>query len=405
MKKVIIIGGGASGLACAITSARLGNEVLIIDKNKNVGKKILVTGNGRCNYFNEDFTTSHYTSYNGELLEDIITNDNKYDVLEFFDSLGIVPNIKNGYYYPSSSQAVSIQNILYTECKLNNVKFNFEEVVNNVTYNNGFTVYTNKGKYNCDKVVIATGSRALYDTEVECIGYDIAKSFGHKIKPVLPGLTKLNGNETFFKEWNGIRTDASLELYFNDQYVRSERGEIQLTSNGISGICTMTLSNYAVHFINNKDNVYVKINFLDFLDIHTSIEFIDFIKNRNSKLHGRTISELFDGVINYKLSNLLLKLAKINLDNKVINLEDSKLLLLGELFTGFKLNIDSYSGFKDAQICTGGVSLEEVNVHTFESKKQRGLYIIGEVLDVSGDCGGYNLGFAWLSGIKAGADI
>ena len=117
MKKVIIIGGGASGLACAITSARLGNEVLIIDKNKNVGKKILVTGNGRCNYFNEDFTTSHYTSYNGELLEDIITNDNKYDVLEFFDSLGIVPNIKNGYYYPSSSQAVSIQNILYTEIR------------------------------------------------------------------------------------------------------------------------------------------------------------------------------------------------------------------------------------------------------------------------------------------------
>lgn len=405
MKKVIVIGAGASGMVAAIEASK-NCKVMILEKNKNVGKKILITGNGKCNYFNEDFTINHYNSSNKGLLGEVINSENKEKVLTFFDKLGLIPRIKNGYYYPYSNQAVSIQNILLTELRTRNIEIKTEEIVENVSYqNNQFTIKTNINSYKADNVIIATGSKACYDTIYDDIGYNIAKSFGHKILPVLPGLVQLRGEENYFKEWNGIRSDAKVSLYIDCSLIKTEVGEIQLTNYGISGICTMQLSNYAVLALNQNKNVFVKINFLDFLDINNSNEFLNFIKERDSKLKNRTISELFDGIINYKLANLIFKLTKIKLDSKISELSDTILLKLGETLTSFNLKITGYNSFKDAQICVGGVSIDEVNLKTCESLKQKGLYIIGELLDISGDCGGYNLGFAWLSGILAGEHI
>lgn len=403
--KVVIIGGGAAGMVAAIKASR-NNEVTIIEKNKNVGKKILITGNGKCNYFNDDFAVKHYNSKNLELLDEVITEYNKEKVLDFFDKIGVIPKVKNGYYYPLSNQAVSIQNILLTELKLQKVEMKTEEIVLAIEYKNKqFLIKTDKNIYKADKVILATGSKAGFDTIYDDIGYKIAASFGHTIIPVLPGLVQLKGKANYFKEWSGIRCDAAISLFIDDKLVREEIGELQLTNYGISGICTMQLSNYAVPAINFKKDVQVKINFLNSLNIKTEKEFINFINKRNSKLKDRTLDELFDGIVNYKLVNLILKLVGIKNNNKLETIKEETLKELAKLFIAFPLRLNDFNSYKDTQICLGGVSLNEVNLANFESKKQEGLFIIGELLDVNGDCGGYNLGFAWLSGILAGESI
>lgn len=405
MKNVFVIGAGAAGMVAAIEASR-NNKVTIIEKNNSVGKKILITGNGRCNYFNDDFQAKHYSSTNGELLAKFINEVNKRKVISFFDSLGIIPKIKDGYYYPYSNQAVSIQNVLLTELKVNKVSLKNNETVQNIKFqNNHFFIKTDQNSYKADCVVLATGSKAYYDDTNSDIGYNIAASFGHTIIPVLPGLVQLKAQGNFFKEWSGIRCEAKCALYIENKLIKEETGEIQLTNYGLSGICIMQLSNYANSAIFKKNAVDIRINFLNCLNINDEFDFIEFIKNRNELLKMRNISELFDGILNYKLVNLILKLANIKNTIEVKDLSDSKLLELGQKLTTFSLKITDYNSFKEAQICLGGVALNEVNLETFESLKQKGLYIVGELLDVNGECGGYNLGFAWLSGILAGSSI
>lgn len=403
MKKVIVIGGGASGLTASIYAKENGCDVTIIEKNNTLGKKILVTGNGRCNYFNEEFNISHFNSDNINLLNDIINEKNVNKVKEFFNKLGIISKVKDGYYYPYSNQAVSIQNSLITEIENKKINTILNTTVLNIEYeNDNYIVETDNGIFKCDAVVIATGSKALYNTEKEDIGYKILKKLGHKIVPVLPGLVQLKGKANYFKEWNGIRCDAKISLYDNDNLIKSEVGELQLTNYGISGICTLQLSNYAVKLLNQNKKTHVIINFLSFLNINTKEDFINYFNKRNNNLDNRNISELFDTILNYKLSNLILKLSKIDLNKKYDDLNDFELNNLINNMINFKLEIIDYNSYKEAQICLGGVSLEDIELTKMESKKMKNLYVSGEVLDVAGDCGGYNLGFAWLSGILVG---
>lgn len=406
MKKIIVIGGGASGLTASIIAAQNGCAVTIIEKNATLGKKILVTGNGRCNYFNEDFNIDHFNSENKKLLEMIINDENKIKVKSFFSKLGIVSKIKDGYYYPYSNQAVSIQNSLITEVKNNKIKTILNTTVLNVRYENDFyTIETDNGNYQADAIVLATGSKALYNTEKEEIGYKILKNLGHKIVPVLPGLVQLKGNESYFKEWNGIRCECKMDLYDGNEIVKSEVGELQLTNYGISGICTLQISNQAVKMMSNNKNPYIKINFLNFLNINTKERFIEYFNKRSNNLQNHTISELFDTILNYKLTNILLKLSKIDLNKKYSELNDNELNNLINNTIDFKFEITGYNSFKESQICLGGISLEDINISKMESKKVKNLYICGEILDVAGDCGGYNLGFAWLSGILVGESL
>ena len=405
MKKVIIIGGGASGLVSAIYAHDSGCDVTVIEKNNILGKKILVTGNGRCNYFNDDFNENHYIS-SSDSVNHIINEKNKEKVLSFFKKVGFIPKIKEGYYYPYSNQAISIQNILITEIKNRNIKVINNIVVENVSYtNNLFQLKTNNGFFEANSVIVATGSKALYDTEVENIGYNILNKFGHKIIKPLPGLVQLKCEGNFLKDWSGIRCDARLSLYENNNLIKVESGELQLTNYGISGICTLQLSNYAVRSIYNGNNISIKINFLDFLGIKNFNDFLEYFDKRNNYLNGRTVSEIFDTILNYKLSNILINLSNINLSKKYSELTYEEKNILCDNIINFNLKIIGYNSYKDAQVSTGGVSLEEIDLNTMESLKQKGLYITGELLDITGDCGGYNLALSWITGILAGENI
>jgi len=399
--KIGIIGGGASGLFAAINVKTGDNEVIIFERNKTCGKKLLATGNGRCNYWNSDQQLYHYQSQTPELIEKIINKTTEEKVLEIFDKLGIVPKIKNGYYYPFSNQAGTILNVLLEE--VNNkkivVKNNF--LVSNIEkHNEKFVISSDTEKVSVDKLIISTGSFSLPKSGSDGMGYDFLKGFGHTIIKPLPALVQLRIKGNFLKEWNGVRTDVKLSLFEDDKLIKEESGEIQLTDYGISGICTFNLSNIVSRGLDKNKKEEISINFLPFIDCNIYNWFIE-----KTSITGKNIKNLLKGILNDKLVNVILKKSNINSSKTFTDLSDLEKDNLINSCISFKVLVTSTNSFEKAQVCSGGVTLSEINLNTMESKKDKNLYIIGELLDITGDCGGYNLGIAWRSAYIAGNSI
>lgn len=404
MIKVVIVGGGASGLVAAIYARKNKNEVFVLEKEEKVGKKILVTGNGRCNYWNEDQDISHYHSKNSELLATMITKENQKEIISFFSRIGILPKIKNGYYYPNSNQASSIRDALLLQAKLVGVQFITNCAVLDIEKkNNQFILTTKDDRITADKVVIATGSYAGVKEEVN--GYAIAQKFHHTIIDVVPALVQLKTEGSFLKAWSGIRCDTSIRLYENNEFVKEESGEIQLTDYGISGICTFNLSHIVARGLKEKKEEHVVIDFLPLIKTSSIEAFIKWIDERNTFVKNRNLLELFEGILNYKLMMVLLKQSQLNPTKHWAHLNKNEKFVLAKTIKHFHLDIIGTNPYIKAQVCSGGVKLDEIDLDTFESKKEKGLYFIGEILDVDGDCGGYNLSFAWISGMKCGRSL
>lgn len=402
MKKVVIIGGGASGLISSIFAKNKDNEVIILERNSVCGKKILATGNGRCNYWNEDQNLRHYNSTSKNLLEKIITLDNQKQIMTLFNRIGIVPKIKNGYYYPTSNQAISIRNALVTEATKLGVKIYQDALVDKVTHsNNKYIVEFNNKKIIADSLIIATGSKASPKTGSTGIGYTLAKSLGHTIIEPLPALVQLVGQGKYFTAWDGIRSDVNVSLYAANKFIKEETGEIQLTSYGVSGICIFNLSRFASAYLKENKKVEVVINFLPWL----KEDAITYFDKRTSLMPSRTIFELLEGLLNNKLLNTFLSILKLDESRKWTNMSKQEKINLINVLTNFHLPIIDTKSFDNAQVCSGGVDLSEINPNTMESLINKNLYIVGELLDVDGDCGGYNLSFAWISGMLAGKSI
>ena len=406
MKKVVVIGAGASGLVTSIKASNKNNKVTLLEKNNICGKKILITGNGKCNYFNEDFTINHYNSNNLDILSNIITKDNKKLILDFWNNLGIIPKIKNNYYYPASNLAATIQNTLILEAKYNNVDIKTNTEVLDIDYiNNKFIITTNNETIECDKLVMSSGSKAAPQTGSTGFGYDILTKFNHTIIEPLPSLVQLRSTGNFLKEWNGIRTDVKVKLYENNNLIKEEEGEIQLTDYGVSGICIFQLSGLVSRGLYNNKEERLTIDFLPYLNISSRKELVEYLDNRNNNLKDRTITELLEGMLNYKLINIILKQNKINNNKHWNTLSNKDKLNIAIYLKEFPLDILDTNSYNKCQVCTGGIPLSEININTMESLKQKDLYITGELLDVDGECGGYNLSFAWLSGLLAGNNI
>ena len=397
MKRVVVIGAGASGIISSIFASK-NNEVIILERNSNPLKKLLLTGNGKCNYFNENQHISNYNSSNIDLVEKIITESNINTVLDFFDKIGIIPKIKNGYYYPYSNLSNSIKEALLKEAILSGVKIKTDYLVRDIKkVNNKFII---NNELECDYVILSTGSKAYPKTGSDGIGYEILRNFGHNIIKVLPALTAVIGDKSYFKDWAGIRVEASVSLYENNQFIKEELGELQLTKTGLSRICIFNLSSKIKRGLEEHKKEDIVINFLPFVD---NIEL--FFNERNNKVKGRTIIELLEGLINYKLVKIILSESKIN-ENKCYNeLSNKEKGMLFNNLVKFKVNIIDTNSFDNAQVCSGGLSLNEININTMESKLVSGLFIIGELLDIDGLCGGYNLTIAWITGILAGSYI
>lgn len=397
MDKIIVVGGGASGLVAAISAARCGNDVVILEKNNSCGKKILVTGNGKCNYFNENLDSSHYDSYDKSLIKNIINIKNKQMVLDFFNSIGIIPNIKNDYYYPHSNQAITIINALLSELKNLGVQIiNNTKVLKIEKKDNDFILETNNNKYKGTKVIIATGCYAYYN-EDDVNSYNLIKKINHTIIKPLPALVQLKMDNNICKKWAGVRITSNIKLYENNKYIKEETGELMLTSYGISGICAMQLSGLIAKGLSQSKKEEIVINFIP--DIATNKKELQSFLDKYNKNHNYKVKEICDNLINYKLGNAINSRINELYYNNLTSKEKNELI---NNLINYKVNIIGTNSYKEAQTCSGGIPLNEINLKTMESLKIKNLYFTGEIIDINGDCGGYNLAFAWISGLLAG---
>ena len=397
MRDLCIIGAGASGLTAAITAARRGKKVTLIERNEKCGKKLLITGNGKCNYFNKDQDISHYSSNSLDKIKDIINKDNLNKVLNFFNSLGIEPKIKNGYYYPTSESSITIQNALIYEAKRLNVEIINGVKVEKIVKEKTFIINPETENIKAKKIIIASGGMATPKTGSDGSGYNLAKSLNHSIIDPRPSLVQLRGNETYFKKWNGIRTDAEISLYENEIFIKKERGTVQLTDYGISGIVSFNLSKYISRKIEDNE-IKVMINFIPWIDDNP----YEYIKRKRQL--SLPISVTLERILNYKLVNVILKKSQIKTDSfdKLSNKDLSKLI---RTLTQFELIITGTNSFDKAQTTIGGIPLDEINLKAMESLKTKDLYLTGEIIDIDGDCGGYNLTIAWITGLLAGENV
>ncbi|MDO4995761.1 MAG: aminoacetone oxidase family FAD-binding enzyme [Bacilli bacterium] len=390
--KIGIIGGGASGLIAAIFAKSKDNEVIILERNSECGKKILATGNGRCNYWNTNQDLSHYESNKNELIKELINEKTEKEVLDFFNSIGIVPKIRNGYYYPISNQAISIRNTLVDECINKNIKIKNNYLVEKIELKNNKFIINNELEF--DKIIISTGSFASPKTGSDGMGYNFLKEFGHTIIKPLPSLVQLNTKKySFLKDWKGVRSDVEVTLLEDNKEIKKQVGEIQLTEYGISGICIFNLSNEIGRGLDNNKLEEVLINFLPEINEDRLIGLLS--TNRN-------IKRVLDSILNNKLVDIILNINNIKSIDKYNDLSNDKKISLLNTIYKFKVEVESTKSFNEAQTSSGGISIEEINLHTMESKLINNLYVTGELLDITGECGGYNLGIAWRSGLIAG---
>lgn len=399
MCDIVIIGGGVSGIVSAIKSFNGRNRITILERNDKCLKKLLLTGNGRCNYFNDDTSISNYHSMREDLLDKVINSDNMSRVLDFYDELGIIPKIKNGYYYPFSNQASTVRDALMFEVMKLGVSIKYNYLVEKIERSNNKFIINDS--IVCDKVIIATGSCSYPKTGSDGMGYDFLRKFGHNIIKPLPALVQLNSDFKYCRELSGIRSDVILSLYEDDEFISSSVGEVQLTDYGISGICTFNLSHFVTRGLDVGKKEVIKVNFLPFIKDN----YMEWFNTYSNKHNDKNIYMLLCNILNYKLVKVILKVCSIDNETYYNELDYNSRSLLIDNLTNFKFNIVSTKDFNFSQVCNGGVSLDEVNLSTFESLIVDGLYITGEVLDINGNCGGYNLICAVISGILVGDDL
>lgn len=399
MCDIVIIGGGVSGIVSAIKSFNGRNRITILERNNKCLKKLLLTGNGRCNYFNDDTSISNYHSMREDLLDKVINSDNMSRILDFYNELGIIPKIKNGYYYPFSNQASTVRDALMFEVMKLGISIKYNYLVEKIECSNNKFIINDS--LVCDKVIIATGSCSYPKTGSDGMGYDFLRKFGHNIIKPLPALVQLNSDFKYCRELSGIRSDVILSLYEDDEFISSSVGEVQLTDYGISGICTFNLSHFVTRGLDVGRKEVIKVNFLPFIKDN----YMEWFNTYSNKHNDKNIYMLLCNILNYKLVKVILKVCSIDNETYYNELDYNSRSLLIDNLTNFKFNIVSTKDFNFSQVCNGGVSLDEVNLSTFESLIVDGLYITGEVLDINGNCGGYNLICAVISGILVGDDL
>ena len=402
MRHVAVIGGGAAGMMAAITAAREGVKVTILEHKDRIGKKILSTGNGRCNFTNTYQTPACYRSDNRDFAWNIIQKFNVEKTISFFKELGIYPKDRNGYLYPYSDQAAAILEVLQIEiAKLNICVMTEINVLDIQPVKRGIRVTTDKKTITVDSVILACGSKAAPVTGSDGSGYQLAKLLGHRIVPVLPALVQLRCAEKFYKSISGVRVQGTVEIYADDISLASDTGEIQLTNYGISGIPVFQVSRYVAKAIYQKQSVTAVLNFMP--DMNKD-EFLSFLQERITLCPHKTLDEFFTGIFPKKLCELWIRLSRLPKEMRVFDLSGEQLEKLVLLIQHLRTHITETNAFEQAQICCGGVDTTEINPDTLESNYVPGLYFAGELLDVDGICGGYNLQWAWSSGFVAGKE-
>lgn len=400
-KKIGIIGGGAAGMIAAITAAGEGARVTILERNDRVGKKILQTGNGKCNLGNRALSVECYHGGNAEWIESVLSRFDTEDTIRFFQSIGLIVKEKNGYLYPLSEQAASVLDVLRYELQSLEIDIVFQCKVQKVERleSGCFGVSDGEREWKFDAVVLACGGKAAPVTGSDGSGWKIAKKLGHTCIPPVPALVQLRCRETdLLKGIAGVRADSRIRILCDGRETEEERGELQITEYGISGIPVFQLSRNVNYLLREHKSVVAQI---DFLPDMTTEAYAELQMTRKLLQGNRTAEEYFTGILNKKLMSALLKQAGIRLAAPVKELPEEKIHMFYELCRNLRLHITESNPYENAQVSAGGIDVSEVT-ENMESKICPGVYFAGEILDVDGRCGGYNLQWAWSSGYLAG---
>lgn len=399
--KVIVIGGGASGMVAAIVAAKNGHDVTLLEQRDHLGKKLLATGNGRCNLTNMFLKSKPWEHYlfEDEYEDKIINIFNKFgyeDTILFFKNLGLMVTNENELVYPLSKQAVSVLEILEYALRDNKVIVKTDEYVTKIIKDKDiFSINTSNNLYKADKVICSFGSKAQPKLGGNDKGYWILENMGHAKNDIYPGLVQLTSNEKFLDKLNGVRVDAKLSLLDDNLLIYEESGQLQFTKYGLSGIVAMNISNYLPRC---KKQAEVKI---DMLASMNKDDLFNLLMDRKEAFKDRKISEFLVGITIDKVNEVIIDILKLNANEKISSLTKSSIMKITECIKELSLLITGTKTFEEAQITIGGISMKNVNSN-MESTIVKGLYITGETLDVHGGCGGFNLQWAFTTGAIAG---
>lgn len=417
--KVGIVGGGASGLMAAITAAAGGHDVVVLEHMARVGKKLLLTGSGKCNLSNVDMDIKHFHGTNPSFAAKILDKFGRDDAVEFFEEIGLHTKEKKGGIYPFCEQASAVLDVLRFKARAEGVEIITECDVRMIKYrqsahpcanirsdkNSRFALSTSNGDYYFDALIIASGSYAAPKTGADGSGYSHAAELGHTIIKPLPALTQLRCKEDFFSSIAGIRTPGRVSLYINDKFASSDSGEIQLTNYGISGIPVFQVSHLASRAIDEGKSVTASLCFMPELigkTMRDSILTCAMMLSERFKTDPlKTAEESLIGLLNKNLGNCILKRNNISPNMPSDQIDNKQIAAVAKTMMDFKVTVTQTNSFDDAQVVSGGVDTSELT-YNLESKFKKGLYFAGEIIDIHGDCGGYNLQWAWSSGNVAG---
>ncbi len=394
MKKydIMIIGGGAAGLAAAV-SAKMTNEyvkICIIEKGDRVGRKIHATGNGRCNFTNTDIRSEFFFG-NRRFTEAVLKSFGAEDAIGFFEQLGVKHRVEEGRVYPISNQASAVADALRLYLAEKGVDFVLNTPVEKLEAKNGGFIARD---IFAKKAIVATGGKASPNLGSDGSGYKLLGRFGHKLTATKPALVSLRTNCEVTKQLKGVKAFARVMLFDGDKEIARDRGEILFTEYGISGIPVMQISRFA------KKGMRLEV---DMLPDFGEKEVFDEIYSRIRNFPQREGPELFSGLVNKKIAVPMLRYARVLKANvKAKDFTGENVRKCGEFLKKFTLDVLGDRGFENAQVCAGGIELGGFDALSMESKRVGGLYAAGEILDCDALCGGYNLHWAWGTGIAAG---
>ena len=403
MDKIWIVGGGASGMVAAIQAKTKDNEVILLEKNDRIGKKILATGNGKCNLGNENLSADCYYSRNHSFVEQVLKRYDTESTILFFDSLGLKVCSKSGYLYPYAEQASTVLDVLRMELERRGIRVEpGVQITECIPFKKrGYLLKASDGRsYEADRVILACGGPAsLKEGGKE--GYIMLQKLGLKTYPLVPGLVQLRTDEKNQKAMSGVRCKASLRLFVDGTQQGSEQGELQLTDYGISGIPVFQLSRVAAYALKDRKRVTVQI---DFAPEYSYNEIVTYLLEQQKLRTEQNVDELLTGFLNKKLNLALLKKCRIAGNRSTGSLQKKEIKQLAGLYKNYEVHITDTNPFLNAQVCAGGLAIEEVDGQ-MQVKKYPGLFVTGELLDVDGICGGYNLHWAFATGTIAGKAI
>ena len=398
---MIIIGAGAAGLAAAITLGRAGRQVILLEQNGKIGKKILVSGNGKCNITNKYIDITRFHSQNPDFVAKLLDGYGLKRIERFFTSLGLeLIEGKEGKMFPMSLQASSVVALLEYEAQRAGVQIICDCTVTDIEREGeGFHLETTQGTKNCGHLLITSGSLAAPQLGGNSSGYAFAAKMGHTLIPRHPSLVQLCSEEAWVKSCAGVKVAGSVTLYANGEQIASREGDILFTNYGISGLAILDLSREVSSRLASFD--YCELS-LDLMPMLSKEKLTNLLLSRIDKESQKSLILWLQGVIHKKLIPILLAQSKCkssvegNLNHKEIN-------KLVHTVKHLKLSLSGTRGWKGAEVATGGIDTREINPQTLESTLVPNLYFGGEVLDVDGDRGGFNFHFAWVCGFKAGA--